>query len=88
MTCITPFTALSFLMRASVREASSIITVMLPEKRPSFDEMLMPLITSLSSLDMMLVMLLTIPISSLPMIRRVMAYLEVPLPLHFALTMR
>ena len=88
VTCFTPFTALSFLMSASVLPASSIITVTLPEKRPSLDEMLMPLITSLSSFEMMLVMLLTMPISSFPMILRVMAYFDVPLPLHFAFTMR
>ncbi len=34
--------ALSFLMSASVLPASSIISVTLPEKRPSLEEMLMP----------------------------------------------
>ena len=70
-TCFTPFTVRSFLMSASRRAVSIIITVRLPRKSPSCESMFMLLSTSFSSYEMMLVRLFTMPRSSLPMTRRV-----------------
>ena len=76
----------SFLISEAVLLASSTMITTLPEKRPSCEEMLILRMESLSSFEIMLVILLTIPISSLPMILSVMAYCDFPLPLHWAFT--
>ena len=88
VTCFTPFTALSFLIRASSRDVSSMLTTRFPLKRPSLLSMLILRSVSFSSLLMMLVRLLTMPMSSLPTMRSVIEYIDVPLPLHLAFTMR
>ena len=75
-------------MRDFSFEVSSMSTTRLPEKRPSCESMLMERMTTFSSCEMTLVMLLTMPMSSLPMTRSVMLYCEPPLPLHRAFTMR
>ena len=88
VTCFTPFTALSFLIRASSRDVSSMLTTRFPLKSPSLLSILILRSVSFSSLLMILVRLFTMPISSLPTTRSVIEYIDVPLPLHLALTMR
>ena len=88
VTCFTPFTALSFLIRASSRDVSSMLTTRFPLKSPSLLSILILRSVSFSSLLMILVRLFTMPMSSLPTTRSVIEYIDVPLPLHLALTMR
>ena len=88
VTCFTPFTALSFLIRASSRDVSSMLTTRFPLKSPSLLSILILRNVSFSSLLMILVRLFTMPMSSLPTTRSVIEYIDVPLPLHLALTMR
>ena len=65
-------------------EVSSTFISRFPLNSPSWLSILMLLIIMFSSLDITLVMLLTMPISSLPIIFNVMVYLESALPLHLA----
>ena len=87
-TDFTPLTVRSFLRSDSSLPVSSTSTSRLPLNRPSWLSILIDFITIFSSLDMMLVMLLTIPKSSLPTIRSVMLYCDAPLPLQRAFTIR
>ena len=87
-TAFTPFTPLSFLINALSACVSPTIMVSAPEKSPSFESMLMLRSMIFSSLEMMDVMLLTMPKSSLPTTWSVMGYLLSPFPAHFAGTMR
>ena len=61
-------------MSDSSFEVSSTMTVSIPEKSPSCESMLIERNRILSSLLMMEVMFVTIPISSCPTIRSVMGY--------------
>ena len=73
-TDFTPLTVRSFFSSDSSLDVSSTSTLRLPLNNPSWLSMLIDFITIFSSLDIMLVMLFTIPKSSLPTMRKVMLY--------------
>ena len=83
---LTPFIVLSFLNSDSSLDVSSIWITILPLNSPSLLSMFIDLITIFSSLEMTLVMLFTMPMSSFPIILKVILYWEEPFPLHRAFT--
>ena len=87
-TDFTPFTVRSFFSSDSSFPVSSTSTSRFPLNSPSWLSIFIDFITIFSSFDMMLVMLLTIPKSSLPTIRSVMLYCDAPFPLQRAFTIR
>lgn len=74
LTCLTPFTVFIFFTNNSNLEVSSTITVIMPENNPSCELMLIERKVMLFSLLIMEVILVTIPMSSWPTMRRVIGY--------------
>ena len=88
-TFFTPFTFFTFLMRSSSDLLSFTITVRFPWNNPAFVSMEMERSITSFSLEIMDVMLVTIPISSCPTTRSVIGYCDPSdLPDHLALIIR